>query len=417
MKQVEELIKALELKYKVSIDTFLDYYTRGAPRDEMAIALDSKEWTVRTIMSALNLRSAKRYRQHDYSYFLSRFGDTSNVELVEELQEANESLDQLSKDLVAKEQQLKKARRELSKYRRAHGEPLDVSDIIRGLSKPTELPRAISISMDVNPTEYYWYTKFIILSDLHCEEIVDAKDVGLVNTYNWEEFERRLNIVFSEVIHGYRGERKCILASIGDQISGIIHDTLETTGKYTGEAVADIAKLLASYTKTLAELFEEVEVVAVTGNHSRLSDHRKSSANGYNLEYLMFEIWKALVPNTNVVFKFGHSGYITTSISDKVFGFHHGDYHRAGFGTMKSLKVQEAFRQATGLVPHHIAQGHLHTPMIENMHTGGQYITNGSMIGANSYSHSSGFTGLPWSQTIGAIDPHGNIEYTRWVTG
>jgi len=414
MKQVVELVESLERKYKLNIEKLLELYQKNLPRDVMAEKLGVQEWTIRTVMNALNCRMAKKYRAHDYSYFLSRYGDASDVELVEELQEMKEDLDQLSKDLVNKEFQLKKARREVNKYRRAHGEPLDIPELLRSIIKPIELPTITSAPTAID--KYRDYTQLVILSDLHCEEIVSPKDVGISNVYNWEEFERRLSLVFSEVIDNYRGEHKCIIASIGDQISGIIHDTLESTGKYTGEAVADIAKLLAKYTNTLAVVYDKVEVVAVTGNHSRLSDHRKSTANGFNLEYLMFEIWKALT-TTNVTFNFGHSGYIVAEIGGKHFGFHHGDYHRAGFGTTKSLKIQDAFRQATGIMPYHIAQGHLHTPMIENMHTGGQYITNGSMIGANSYSHSSGFTGLPWSQTTILLDQNGNIEFSRWITG
>lgn len=411
MKQVEELVEALEKKYSVSIDRLLELYTRNTPRDEMAETLGTKEWTIRTIMSALNLRGPKKFRQHDYSYFLSRFGDTSSVELVEELQEANESLDQLSKDLVAKEQQLNKARRELSKYRRAHGAPLDVSDIVRGLSKPTELPRAI-----LKETNYSQHTQLVLLSDCHVEEVVSTSDVGASNEYNWSIMQERLSSVFSEALNSHRGERKIVVASLGDQFSGVIHDTLEHTGKPLGEAIAEFAQLLASYIRVLSSRYDEVYVPVVHGNHGRIGQHKKSAGYGAdNFEYMMAQILKALVADLgNVTVDISTTGLITFDIGGKIVGGHHGDFFRS-FGDVKFMRVKEHFRQVLGVEPDVILQGHTHVFNVEQMPRSGTYITNGSLIGPNGYSVSNGFVGKNWGQVLMTFLPNGLVENVRLV--
>lgn len=420
MSQVEKLLAELKEKYGIDPEAFLELYKEGMSTEAMAEALSCTEWSIRVLASTMNLRLPKKHRLSDIALFLSRFSESAEVKIAVELVEADENLELLSKQVVQKEKTIKVLQAEISKYKRGLKQEVGKDSIelliqeTIGSIKPLE---ATTSATHRETTSYSERTQFILLSDMHCEETVSFKDLGVGNSYSWEIMEQRLGKVFSETLNAYRGESKIILISCGDQISGILHDTMESTNKYTGEAIADLAKLFAKYTMSLAEIYDEVEVLATTGNHSRLSEQRKAAGNGFNLEYLMYEIWKALVPNSNVKFSFGHSGYITTMVSDKVFGVHHGDYHRGGYGTTKTLKIQEAFRQATGLSPYHIAQGHLHIPLVEIMHTGGQYLTNGSMIGPNSYSHSSGFTGVPWVQTIGCFLEDGNIEYTKWVSG
>jgi predicted MPP superfamily phosphohydrolase len=411
MNQFQELKQALQRQYDIDIDVFLDTYTSGMKQQEMLEVFNTSPWKLRTAATALNLRFAKKYRTHDFSLMVSR--DTMQ-EGTTMLLEANEALDDMSKDLVSKERQLKRARQEVSKYRRSLGQPLDIEELVDCISKPLELPKVVRVGTENE--RYRLHTQFIVLSDLHFEEAVVTEDVGLANKYNWEVAESRLQYVIDEAIGANRGERKCILMILGDTISGIIHDTLENTTKPTGQAIADLAKLLAKHINVLATLYEELEVMCVTGNHGRMSEQRKSTANGFNFEYLLFEIMLGFVTAQNVRVNFSTNGYATTKVADKVILGHHGDFHRAGTGVTRALKVSEACRQATGLVPHHIFQGHTHTPQIETIPSGGQYITNGSLIGANGYSHTNGFIGLSWAQTIGCFDSVGNIEYSRFVS-
>jgi hypothetical protein len=46
----------------------------------------------------------------------------------------------------------------------------------------------------------------------------------------------------------------------------------------------------------------------------------------------------------------------------------------------------------------------------------GKYITNGSLIGSNSYSVTNGMLGKAWGQVIGTWLPNGLIENVRLIS-
>lgn len=415
MKQIEKLIGNLSSKFKVDIEQYTRLYQDGLNREELAEALNMSEYAVRAIAQALNLRMALKYRAKDLALYYSRFEDS---EVNVKLNEVAGDLDASYKDNVKLERQITALRRELSKYKSVFKDSpasFDVEDIQQLVKESMRPMRAANVTIATRSDYYKDYTQFILLSDLHFEEAVNSNDVGLANSYNWEEAERRLSLVFQESLQAYRGESKCIILLGGDLLSGIIHDTLESTTKPTGQAVVELAQILADHTNALQAVYEEIEVMFVTGNHGRLSEQRKSHGQGYNLEHMMVHIMKGLTADS-VKYNVSTTGYCISVVGDKVIALHHGDFHRAGYGIPRVLKVQEAIRQTTGVVPYTIFQGHTHTPLIESSPSGGQYITNGSLIGINGYTHTNGFIGLPWSQTIGSFMPDGTIENTRWIS-
>ena len=416
MKQIEQLISVLEGRFRVKVEDFVHLYEAKESGESICQALGLTENGLRTVAKTLNLRLPKKFRNNDLALYYSRFTD-SEVNL--KLQEVTGDLDASYKDAIKLERQLLHTKRELQKYKSQalkSATEIDLEEVRVAVLNSVRPIRPVTVQIRTPSTHYADYTQAIVLSDLHFEECVSHNDVGLANSYDWGIAERRLEKVFAESLQAYRGEGKCLLFILGDTISGIIHDTLESTSKPTGQALAELAQLLAQHIHTLSEVYESVEVLSVTGNHGRISEQRKSTANGFNFEYLLIQILSGLVPQVNVHFEHSTCGYVHTTVGNKVIVGHHGDFHRAGYGAAKTLKVSEAIRQAIGVQAYHIIQGHTHTPSIEMMHTGGQYITNGSLIGANGYSHSNGFTGLIWSQTLLSFLPDGNIENIRMAT-
>lgn len=419
MRQVEELIGALEKRHKIDIAHMIELYQVGLNREEMAEALGAHAWIIRTVASALNLRFAKKYRAHDYAYYLARFGDEANVELVEEVQELKEDLEQLSKDLVAKEVQLVKAKREVSKYRKGlkkesyvEGIELLIASSVERIvtTEPTEL------QLNLSTSAYSEHTQLLLLSDNHVEEVVTSMDVGSANEYNWSIMEQRLGRCFSELLNSYRGERKVVVASLGDQFSGSIYDTMESTGKSLGQAIADYAMIIANYLKSLSTVYEEVYIPVVHGNHGRLGQNKKSSDYGTNnYEFMMANILKALVAShSNITVDISTTGLIAFGIGSRVVGCHHGDFFRS-IGDNKFMRVKEHFRQTLGVEPDVILQGHTHCFNVEQMPRGGTYITNASLIGVSGYSHTNGFLGKQWGQVVMSFLPSGKVENVRLV--
>jgi predicted phosphodiesterase len=418
MVQVEELISALEEKYKISIQYFLELYQGNIPREEMAMSLDCQEWTIRTVANSLNLRMAKKYRQHDYSYFLSRFGDEAEVQLTEELTEALSDLDELSKDLVAKEKQLDKARREVSKYRRAvkTENPLDLLEEAIGYLK---MPAVLNLPAHTASERYKEYTQYILLSDLHFEATVSSGDVGLSNSYTWGIAEQRLNKVITELVNSHRGEGTLIFMLGGDLLDGLIHTSLETANKPLGQAVADLAVILSNYIRSLSSMYDYIHVPCVSGNHERLSDYKRSHNQGFGYAYMIYKMVEALTKDlTNVGVDVNTCGYTTFSVGleeGKTVGLMHGDFMRGPTNDVKILKAKEAFRQVTHQEVNHVFSGHTHVPEVRLFGNNDHWIVNGSLIGTNAYSITNGFTCTDWAQAIGSFLPDGSVEYTRFI--
>lgn len=418
MTQVEKLLVELKEKYKINPEQFLELYSQGLSTEEMAEALVGTLWAVRVLASTMNLRLPKKYRIGDLALFYSRFSESAELKISSELIEADENLGMLSKQVVQKEKTIRSLQAEVSKYRRALKQETatdDISLLIASLVERINTTEPTDLKFNLKSSSYSGYTQFVMLSDLHMEQTVTKGDVGDCNAYSWAIAEQRLGRVFSELLNAHRGEHFVIIGLLGDMLDGLIHDSLETSNKPLGQAVADLAVILANYIKSLSKVYQYVYVPCVSGNHERITDHKKSHNNGFGFGFLLYSMIKGLCsgyPNINI--EISTSGFLSVEYGNTVLGFTHGDYIR-GFGDTKILKTKEVFRQTTGKIPDSIFSGHTHKAATEHMSTG-LWITNGSLIGVNAYSHTNGFMGLPASQTIGSLLDDGTIEHVRLVT-
>jgi predicted phosphodiesterase len=419
MSQVQKLVDELEGKYKVSVQEFLQAYLENLSTEEMASKLGVTDWSIRVYSATLNLRLPKKYRGSDYALYLSRFSESAEVLITAELSEAQQDLEYLSKSLIAKEGQLLRTKSELAKYRRAVKPNIELEDFMSVVEASTAGIKPLDFTkgkITAKTTSYKEHTQFILLSDLHFEETVSSKDIGKSNSYDWDIATVRLGRVFSESMNAYRGEENCVVMLGGDMLDGLVHDSLETANKPLGEAVADLAVLISQYLLSLGTIYGNVHVPCVSGNHERLTDHKKSHNQGFGFAYLLYQMIKSLVAsNKSIKVHIATCGFHTFTIGNSTIGLFHGDYNRS-VGEMKYFKVKEAFTQATGDTPDIIFCGHTHNFKVEDMPRGGKYITNGSLIGTNSYATTNGFTGLDWGQVIGSFLPSGTLENLRLVS-
>jgi predicted phosphodiesterase len=420
--QVEKLVEALEEKYKIDISAFLELYQSGYPREDIASELHCGEWCVRAVATALNLRMAKKFRNHDYTLYLSRYSDEADSLIVNDLATALDDLDQLSRDLVAKEKNLLLAKSEVAKYRRVLRQEAKqdavndmIADAVNKLADDDK-PSCVLNYMAVPSDKFAGHIQFMLLSDLHFESVVSEGDVGKVNTYTWEIAEQRLAKVFESMLNAHRGERSCVIMGGGDFLDGLIHNSLETSSKPLGKAVTDLAMLLAGYLKGLSEIYDTVYVPVVSGNHERLTDFKRSHNQGYGFAYMLYEMLTALVADkTNIRVEISTTGYLAFGVGTKVVGLTHGDFIKGPTNDVKILKYKEAFRQVTGYTPNHIFSGHTHQPEVKLFGNNDYYIVSGSLIGANAYSVTNGMTNVDWSQPIGAFTPDGAVDYVKFV--
>lgn len=415
MKQVEKLIENLEGKFKIKVESFLDLYERNASSELLQESLGITENTVRVITRTLNIRMPKKHRSNDLALLKSRFGDSA-VSL--DLQETKGDLEASYRDNLKLEKKLVEMRRELQKFKLVHKNPeIDFDEIRNAVLGAIRPVKPMEVKVLSKSSHFKNHTQLILLSDNHVEEVVSSKDVGLSNEYNWQIMEQRLAKVFAESINSYRGESKCIVASLGDQFSGIIYDTQEHTSKSIGEAISDYSHLLANHIRALSAIYDEVYIPVVFGNHGRLQQDKKSAGYGTdNFEYLMAQILKALLATEkNVTVDISTTGLLAFKVGNDYVGCHHGDYFFKSVGDVKYLRIKEHFKQTLGVEPNTILQGHTHVYNVEQMPRGGTYVTNGSLIGPNGYSVTNGMVGKDWGQVIMSFLPSGQVENIRLV--
>ena len=198
-------------------------------------------------------------------------------------------------------------------------------------------------------------------------------------------------------------------------ISGIIHDILESTTKPTAQAVHDLADLMFYYLSGAAMIFEQVDVLFVSGNHERLSERIKSNSKGFDFGYLFAQLLKAKLANqSNIKVEISTTGHVATKIGDKWAGGMHGDMYRGAKSESRTFRVQAGFKAVLGIDVDHIFEGHTHKFSWHNT-TRGASICNGTVMGVNSYGVASGFTPIRPSQTIVQFLPNGEIEAVRQV--
>ncbi|MGH2954686.1 MAG: hypothetical protein ACRD2Z_03305 [Thermoanaerobaculia bacterium] len=129
--------------------------------------------------------------------------------------------------------------------------------------------------------------EFVLLhSDAHAGEVVSPEETNGLNSYDYETLLRRQDRLREGVLsyldnRPYR-VRKLYIANLGDGVGGAIHEELAETNELPEADVAvqygmDNAVLY----EQLADPFAETEVIAVYGNHGRLSKKPRAK-RGYN---------------------------------------------------------------------------------------------------------------------------------------
>jgi len=419
MKQLDALKKDLESQYNIPIEEFLYLYAEGMKLKALIKHFNTSPWQVKMVGSTLNLRFARKYRQGDLAMLTLRSNDKADDSLIVQLKEQAASLEQLSADYVTQAKALIKTRQQANILRSSLRKESNIETLQESLLETlisTSSKQSTKINLQVTTpesTRFNHHTSSLLLSDLHAEELVTAEDVGKANQYNWRIMEERLAQVFSAWFTSLRGEKRGIVFLGADFFSGIIHQSLENATLPIAEAIVQLADLLSGYILTASDIFPELEVLFINGNHSRISENIKSAKKGFDFEYLFAQLLKSKLPK--VSFSISTTGYVATTIGTKVVGLHHGDHFRGPvFGEARTFKVYEMFKAVLGIEVDTILQGHTHNFSHHNTHRG-HYIVNGSLIGSNAYGVTNGFSAIRASQTIITFEPSGEVENVRQV--
>lgn len=269
-------------------------------------------------------------------------------------------------------------------------------------------------------------TPWLLLSDLHLDEVVEPAELMHVNAYNRRIAEKRLRRTFEGAVKIARGywsgvTYDGIVAPLGGDIfSGSIHEELAETNEDTMLGSLDhwIDELAAGY-GLLADEFGKVHVPVVVGNHGRTT--RKPRAKMRARDNFDWFIGKALqrvfAQDARLTFDVSESPDCLVQSYGTVVCLTHGDQASGGAGIggiwppIMRLDARKRQRYAAMGTPYDLLiLGHWHQLVF-----GKGFIVNGSLKGYDEYAAVSNFGFEPPAQALWLMTPEHGATLTSPV--
>ena len=333
---------------------------------EIALELKLGEWQVRNKMSSLKLKPYKP------EVTIEPTIETVRADISKRIQKSSET--QLSKQVKLLSEELVKIEKERDAF-------LQVGGVETYTIKSTDTESTKSEA-----------TSITLASDWHIEENVKSSQVNGLNKFDINIAKERAEKFFqvtSKLIKVHQKEYEIkthILALLGDFISGSIHDDLkEGNAIQPTEAIWEAQKLIASGIEYLLKTTDvDLVIPCSAGNHSRITEkQRVQTEYGNSLEILMYrQLEKYFNKEERVKFVINDSYLTYVKIYDFTARFSHGHALRYG-GGIGGLFIP-AFKAISQWNKSKPADwdffGHFH-----QLKDGGNFVSNGTLIGFNSF--------------------------------
>lgn len=258
-------------------------------------------------------------------------------------------------------------------------------------------------------------------SDFHFGEVVRPSEMNWYNAYDpeiaakrIERFFRRTILMAREYFAGVEYDG-IVLASLGDTISGDIHDEYRETNELSNfEAVPEVVPLIEAGIVMLAEEFKKVHYVGVPGNHprdSRKPRYKKRSA--HNADTMISKLLaRRFEGEAEITFDIPDAFSADFKVYETKFRAEHGDEATGGSGIQGAmlpvaLRTQRVRKQAEAEKrPFDVLLiGHWHQYM--SVPSKG-FLVNGAGKGYDEYARGKGFEPEAPQQALLLVTPeHG----------
>ena len=262
-----------------------------------------------------------------------------------------------------------------------------------------------------------------LFSDAHIEEIVDPNGVLGLNKYSPDIAKERVERYFVNLARCLDEDQvtDLIFASLGDTISGFIHEELaQTNGMSPLEATFLAQNLIYTGLEYIYENteVESIKFIGIVGNHSRTTKKIQHN-NGFKLSYewLMYQNVKQQCELAGLPIEFclpeSEVAIIETPDKKKLMFCHGFQIKSQGTNTVcgiypalnrLNMKWKQIFNQDK------IYLGHFHSCIaIPNV------VVNGSIIGYNTFALSNGFAYEEPAQMYQVFDTNMGELLTRKI--
>lgn len=232
----------------------------------------------------------------------------------------------------------------------------------------------------------------ILASDFHVEERVRKETVNDRNEYNLSIASKRSDEFFINAVKLIKKEQqdvninKVVLALLGDFISGNIHQELLANCSLPPIKAMIYAQnlIVSGILYILKNTDVDLIIPCHVGNHPRITQKvHISNEQGNSLEYYMYHVLADYFKDEKRITWIIAEGYHTyVKVFDWMIRFHHGHNIKYGQGigglfipTYKAISQWNKVCWAD-----YDCFGHLHT-----QRDGGNFISNGSLIGYNAF--------------------------------
>lgn len=269
-------------------------------------------------------------------------------------------------------------------------------------------------------------TPWLLLSDLHLDEVVNPSEMMGVNAYSRKIAEKRMAATFQSAVKitqdywtgvEYDG---IVVPLMGDLYSGDIHEELaETNEDSILGSVLHWSDHLSAGISLLADTFGKVHVPVVVGNHGRQSRKPRAKFRARtNYDWFTGHLLaRQFRGDKRVTFDVAESAdLIVPSYGQKVC-ITHGDQARGGGGIagiwspITRLDARKRQRQAAVNQPYDLlVMGHWH-----NLIFGPSFVVNGSLKGYDEYAAISNFGFEEPAQALFLMTPEHGKSWTAPV--
>lgn len=269
-------------------------------------------------------------------------------------------------------------------------------------------------------------TPWLLLSDLHLDEVVNPAEMMGVNAYNRKIAEQRMAATFQSTVKitndywtgvTYDG---IVVPLMGDLYSGDIHEELaETNEDSILGSILHWSDHLAAGISLLADTFGKVHVPVVVGNHGRQSRKPRAKFRARtNYDWFTGHLLaRQFRGDRRVTFDVSESADVLVQSYGHRVMVTHGDQARGGGGIagiwapIMRLDARKRQKQAAVNQPYDLlCMGHWH-----NLIFGPSFIVNGSLKGYDEYAAISNFGFEPPAQALFLMTPEHGKSWTAPV--
>lgn len=215
----------------------------------------------------------------------------------------------------------------------------------------------------------------IMLSDLH----IGQTFASAWGRYNLETAKDRMNQYLNKIIEikDRHNSENCFVTLQGDMISNSIHKTIAITNRENViEQVISASEMITAFLAELSKIFNNVTVVSVVGNHSRI-DKKEDALKDERLDTLIEWYAKSKLENfENIEFIEPYDNTFNCFVvRNKHYFIVHGDYDKFDMAGVAKLSMM------AGYFPYCILFGHRHFPATTEIN-GIKLVQSGSFPGA-----------------------------------